>query len=43
MLPDSLDSSQLFAPEVYKHSLCKLLSAVLSSFPKKISNILKKF
>ena len=43
MLPDSLDSSQLFAPEVYKHALCKLLSAVLSSFPKKISIILKKF
>ena len=43
MLPDSLVSSQLLAPEVYTHAQCNLLSAVLSSFPKKISNILKKF
>ena len=43
MLPDSSDSSQLLAPEVCKHGQCNLLSAVLSIFLKKISNIVKKF
>ena len=42
MLPDSSDSSQLLAPEVCKHGRCNLLSAVLSIFLKKISNVLKK-